>query len=137
MTSRRRWRQCWARRERCAACQTCSTRMPRRTSSTIIDEAERLNRFIANLLDMTKLESGAVVPNAALHDLGEVVGSALERTSRILAQHRVEVDLAKDLPMVEIDPVLFEQVLFNVLDNAAKYAPPGTTVRIQSWRDGD
>src|SRR5262249_20842151 len=105
--------------------------------ATIIDEAERLNRFIANLLDMTKLESGAVVPNAALHDLGEVVGSALERASRILAQHRIEVDLAKDLPMVEIDPVLFEQVLFNLLDNAAKYAPVGTIVRIQSWRDRD
>jgi two-component system sensor histidine kinase KdpD len=105
--------------------------------ATIIDESERLNRFIANLLDMTKLESGAVAPNAALHDLGEVVGSALERASKILAQHRVEVDLAKDLPMVEIDPVLFEQVLFNVLDNAAKYAQAGTTVRIQSWREGD
>jgi two-component system sensor histidine kinase KdpD len=105
--------------------------------ATIIDESERLNRFIANLLDMTKLESGAVVPNSALHDLGEVVGSALERASKILAQHRVEVELAKDLPMVEIDPVLFEQVLFNVLDNAAKYAPPGTTIRIQSWREPD
>jgi two-component system sensor histidine kinase KdpD len=105
--------------------------------ATIIDESERLNRFIANLLDMTKLESGAVAPNAALHDLGEVVGSALERASKILAQHRVEVDLAKDLPMVEIDPVLFEQVLFNLLDNAAKYAPAGTSVRIQSWREGD
>jgi two-component system sensor histidine kinase KdpD len=105
--------------------------------ATIIDEAERLNRFIANLLDMTRLESGAVVPNAALHDLGEVVGSALERTSKILVGHRVEIDLAKDLPMVKIDPVLFEQVLFNLLDNAAKYAPGGTTVRIQSWRDGD
>jgi two-component system, OmpR family, sensor histidine kinase KdpD len=105
--------------------------------ATIIDEAERLNRFIANLLDMTKLESGAVVPNAALHDLGEVVGSALERTSKILAHHRVEVDLARNLPMVKIDPVLFEQVLFNLLDNAAKYAPAGTTVRVQSWRDGD
>jgi two-component system, OmpR family, sensor histidine kinase KdpD len=104
---------------------------------TIIDEAERLNRFIANLLDMTKLESGAIVPNSALHDLGEIVGSALERTSKILAQHRVEVDLAENLPMVEIDPVLFEQVLFNLLDNAAKYAPVGTTVRIQSWRDRD
>lgn len=105
--------------------------------ATIIDEAERLNRFIANLLDMTKLESGAVAPNTAPHDLGEVVGSALERTSKILAHHRVEVDLAKDLPMVEIDPVLFEQVLFNLLDNAAKYAPAGTTIRIQSWRDRD
>ncbi len=105
--------------------------------STIIDEAERLNRFIANLLDMTKLESGAIVPNSARHDLGELVGSALERTSKILAHHRVEVDLVKDLPMVEIDPVLFEQVLFNLLDNAAKYAPVGTTVRIQSWRDRD
>jgi two-component system, OmpR family, sensor histidine kinase KdpD len=105
--------------------------------ATIIDEAERLNRFIANLLDMTKLESGAVVPNSALHDLGEIVGSALERTSKILAHHRVEVDLAKNLPMVELDPVLFEQVLFNLLDNAAKYAPVGTTVRIQSWRERD
>jgi len=105
--------------------------------ATIIDEAERLNRFIANLLDMTRLESGAIVPNSALHDLGESVGSALERTSKILARHRVEVDLAKNLPMVEIDPVLFEQVLFNLLDNAAKYAPLGTTVRIQSWRDRD
>jgi len=103
--------------------------------TTIIGEAERLNRFIANLLDMTKLESGAVVPNTALHDIGEVVGSALERASKILAQHRIEVELAKDMPMVEIDPVLFEQVLFNLLDNAAKYAPAGTTVRIQSWRD--
>jgi len=103
--------------------------------ASIIDESERLNRFIANLLDMTKLESGAVVPNAALHDLGEIVGSALRRASKILGQHRIEVQLAKDLPMVAIDPVLFEQVLFNVLDNAAKYAPAGTTVRIQSWRD--
>jgi two-component system sensor histidine kinase KdpD len=103
--------------------------------ATSIDESERLNRFIANLLDMTKLESGAVVPNAALYDLGEIVGSALERTSKILAQHRVEVDLAKNLPMVRVDPVLFEQVLFNLLDNAAKYAPAGTTVRVESWRD--
>ena len=105
--------------------------------ATIIDEAERLNRFIANLLDMTKLELGAVVPNAALHDIGEIVGSALRRASKILARHRVEVEFAKDLPMVEIDPVLFEQVLFNLLDNAAKYAPVGTTVRIQSWHDSE
>jgi two-component system sensor histidine kinase KdpD len=65
-------------------------------AATIVDEAERLNRFIANLLDMTKLESGALVPNAELHDIGEIVGSALERASKILAQHEVEVDLAKE-----------------------------------------
>jgi two-component system sensor histidine kinase KdpD len=104
---------------------------------TIIDESERLNRFIANLLDMTKLESGAVSPNVALHDLGEIVGSALRRASRILAHHQVELELAPDLPMLELDAVLFEQVLFNLLDNAAKYAPPETTVRIQSWRSAD
>ena len=105
--------------------------------ATIIEESERLNRFIANLLDMTKLESGGIVANAGLHDLGEIVGSALERTGKILARHRVEVEIAPDLPMLELDAVLFEQALFNILDNAAKYAPPETTVRVQSWRERD
>lgn len=105
--------------------------------ATIIDESERLNRFIANLLDMTKLESGAIVPNTAPHDLDEIVGSALRRAGRILARHRVELELASELPMLEVDAVLFEQVLFNLLDNAAKYSPEGTTIRVRSWRDGD
>jgi two-component system sensor histidine kinase KdpD len=104
---------------------------------TIIDESERLNRFISNLLDMTKLESGAVRPNVALHDIGEIVGSALRRASRILSRHKVELELAPDLPMLEVDAVLFEQVLFNLLDNAAKYAPTETTIRIQGWRNGE
>lgn len=104
--------------------------------TTIIDESERLNRFIANLLDMTKLESGAVTPNVGLHDVGEIVGSALRRAGRILARHHVKLELAPDMPMLELDAVLFEQVLFNLLDNAAKYAPPDTTIRIQSWRSG-
>ena len=103
--------------------------------ATIVDESERLNRFIANLLDMTRLEAGAIAPNAALHDVGEVLGSALRRAGKILAQHRVEVAVAADLPMVALDPVLFEQVLFNLLDNAAKYAPQRTTIRIASWRE--
>jgi two-component system sensor histidine kinase KdpD len=102
---------------------------------TIIDESERLNRFIANLLDMTKLESGAVTPNAAPHDVGEIVGSALERASKILSKHRIEVEINSDLPMVMVDAVLFEQVLFNLLDNASKYAPADTTITIRSWRD--
>src|SRR5262249_27226163 len=86
---------------------------------------------------MTKLESGAIVPNAAPHDIGEIVGSALRRASKILARHQVELELAADLPMLDVDAVLFEQVLFNLLDNAAKYSPDGTSIRIQSWRDRD
>jgi two-component system sensor histidine kinase KdpD len=105
--------------------------------STIVEESERLNRFIANLLDMTRLESGAIKPRTGRYDIGEVVGSALERASKVLAHHKVEVDVAPDLPMLDLDPVLFEQVLFNLLDNASKYAPPGTTVLVQSWQEGD
>jgi len=103
--------------------------------ATVIDESERLNRFIANLLDMTKLESGAIVPNSALHDIGEIIGSALRRASKILERHKVQLDLAADLPMLQLDAVLFEQVLFNLLDNAAKYSPPGTTISIKSQRE--
>ncbi len=105
--------------------------------ATILDESERLNRFIANLLDMTKLEAGSFKPNTAPHDVGEIVATALERTSKLLARHRVELEIADDLPMLELDPVLFEQVLVNLLDNAAKYAPPDTTLRISSWQEGD
>jgi two-component system sensor histidine kinase KdpD len=105
--------------------------------ATIVDESERLNRFIANLLDMTKLESGAITPNLALRDPGQIVGSALSRAAKILAQHEVEIEIAKDLPMLGLDAVLFEQVLFNLLDNAAKYAAAGTTIAIRAWSEND
>src|SRR6202045_2793938 len=105
--------------------------------ATVIDESERLNRSIANLLDMTKLESGAIVPNTARHDIGEIVGSALRRASKILVHHKVSLELAADMPMLELDAVLFEQVLFNLLDNAAKYSPADTTISIKSLRDKD
>jgi two-component system sensor histidine kinase KdpD len=58
--------------------------------ATIVDEAERLNRFIVNMLDMTKLESGAIRPNTVLQDVNEIVGTALQRASKILSQHRLE-----------------------------------------------
>ena len=104
---------------------------------TIIEESERLNRFIANLLDMTKLESGAVVPNITRHDLHEIIGSVLRRAKTVLALHKVALDLAGDLPMLDLDAVLFEQVLFNLLDNAAKYAATGTTITVSSKRGGE
>jgi two-component system sensor histidine kinase KdpD len=100
---------------------------------SVLDESERLNRFIANLLDMTKLESGAISPNFGMHDLNEIVGSALSRVKKILAGHQIEVDLPPNLPMLRVDPVLFEQVLFNLFDNAAKYSPAGSRIRIQSF----
>jgi len=103
--------------------------------ATVIDESERLNRFIANLLDMTRIESGAMEPNAAAFDLGEVVGSALRRAGKITAGHRVETSLPDDLPMLRLDPVLFEQVLFNLIDNAAKYAPAGSLIAIRARQD--
>jgi two-component system, OmpR family, sensor histidine kinase KdpD len=105
--------------------------------ATVIEESERLNRFIANLLDMTRLESGAVAPKLAPHDLSEIIGSTLQRTVKILRHHSVRLDLATDIPMVSVDAVLFEQVLFNLLDNAAKYAAAGTTIFIRTWRDRD
>ncbi len=101
---------------------------------TIIDESERLNRFIANLLDMTKLESGAIVPNTARLDLGDIIGSTLRRAGKILVSHKVKLEIEADLPMLDLDAVLFEQVVFNLLDNAAKYAPSGATICIKGFR---
>jgi len=106
----------------------------RELAGTILDEAERLNRFVRNLLDMTRLESGALELALEMVDLSEVVGSALRRAGAILARHRVVLDLEPGLPMIDLDPVLFEQVLFNLLDNAAKYAPSGSPITIEGRR---
>jgi two-component system sensor histidine kinase KdpD len=100
--------------------------------ATIQDESERLNRFISNLLDMTRLESGALAPNVGPHDVSDVVGAVLKRAARVLGARRIEVDLAPDLPMVKVDPVLMDQALFNLLDNAAKYTPADATVTIRA-----
>ncbi|MEE7464824.1 two-component sensor histidine kinase [Methylobacterium fujisawaense] len=104
--------------------------------STIIEESERLNRFIVNLLDMTRLEAGAVAPNLAPQDVAETVDTALRRVEKVLGGHRIAVDLAPNLPILPLDPVLFEQVLVNLLDNAAKYAPEDTTVTVRARQDG-
>lgn len=105
--------------------------------STVIDESERLNRFIVNLLDMTRLGSGAMQPNYAFHFAGDMVGTALSRAAKIASGHRIEVGIPADLPMLKVDPVLFEQVLFNLIDNAAKYAPEETVIDIRGRHDGN
>ena len=84
---------------------------------------------------MTRLESGAVQSRNETVDVGDVVGSAVQRARTVLAQHKVHLDIDAGLPMAQADPVLLEQVLFNLLDNAAKYAPAGTTIAITALRD--
>lgn len=106
----------------------------RQLVATILDEGERLHRFVRNLLDMTRLEAGAVELNQEMVDVGEAAGAALERCARMLAAHRVELDIEPELPMLPLDPVLLEQVLVNLLDNAAKYTPAGSAVTLQARR---
>lgn len=105
--------------------------------ATIQDESERLNRFVGNLLDMTRLESGGLRPKDDAVDLKDVIGVVLRRSARIMVDHPVQTSLPDDLPMAQADFVLFEQVLFNLLDNAAKYAGPGTSVLIQARKLDD
>ena len=101
----------------------------------IQDEAERLNRFIGNLLDMTRLESGPLPVKTTLTELSDVVGTALRRAGKVLNDHKVEVHLEPGLPLLDLDEVLSEQALFNLLDNAAKYTPPGSRITISAWRE--
>ncbi len=97
---------------------------------TVQEEAERLDRFVANLLDISRLEAGALKQRRELLDVTEVIGAALRRAARILAKHEVRRNIPDDLPAIEGDMTLLEQALFNVLDNAAKYAAPGSTIEV-------
>jgi two-component system, OmpR family, sensor histidine kinase KdpD len=89
---------------------------------TILEESERLNRLIRNLLDMTRLESGTVKVNKEWLAIEEVIGAALDRIDPRLAGRQVAVSIPADLPLVPFDEVLIEQALFNLLENAAKYS---------------
>jgi two-component system, OmpR family, sensor histidine kinase KdpD len=104
-----------------------------RLVSTARDEAERLDRFVGNLLDITRLESGNLKARLTATDIADVVESALRRGRTMLANHAIDVSLPEDLPFASADFALLEQVLFNLLDNAAKYSPPHTTIRIRAF----
>jgi two-component system sensor histidine kinase KdpD len=110
------------------------TRLDQRTQQELVesvrDEADRLNRLVQNLLEMTRLESGALQLHRDWHPVEEVVGAALGRLAKTLGTRRVSVSIPPDLPLVKIDDVLIEQVFVNLLDNAVKYTPPDTAIRI-------
>ncbi len=98
---------------------------------TISEEAGRLNRLIGDLLEMTRLESGALRVRKEWHSLEEVVGAALGRLEAELGDRPVMVDIPDDLPLVPLDDVLFEQVVRNLVENAHKYSPTGSPIEIR------
>ncbi|MGB8931094.1 MAG: ATP-binding protein [Anaeromyxobacteraceae bacterium] len=108
----------------------------RELTEAICDEAERLERLVSNLLDMTRLDSGTVEPKREWVPLDEVVGSALGRLERLLTGRRITTTIPADAAIVSIDPILVEQLFVNLLENAAKYTPAGSAIELDASRDG-
>src|SRR5262249_10163051 len=99
---------------------------------TVCEEAERLERLVANLLDMTRVESGSLKVKREWMPLEEIVASVLARLEPRLAGRHIETDLPDDLPLIPVDPILFEQVFINLLENVAKYTPERTGAEIRA-----
>jgi len=104
---------------------------------SIVDEANQMTQLVANVLDMTRLESGGAAVRPEWVPLEEIVGAALRRTRHLLAGHRVSTRLDEAPALIRGDPVLLEQLLFNLLENAAKYTPAGSEVSIAARRGID
>jgi two-component system sensor histidine kinase KdpD len=101
-------------------------------AETIADEAGRLNRLIGDLLEMTRLESGALRVRKEWHSLEEVVGAALSGLEAQLRDRPILVDIAPDLPLVPLDDVLFEQVVRNLVENSDRYSPKGQAIELSA-----
>lgn len=97
-------------------------------------EAERLNRFVANLLDMVRIETGALHQSVEPVDLSEAATAAVHDLRRALATHQVKLEVSPDLPLVQVDPQLFHHCLINLIENAAKYGEAGTTITVMAKR---
>jgi two-component system sensor histidine kinase KdpD len=106
-------------------------------SETILSEAERLNRYVQNLLDMTRLGYGALSPRATPTDLREIIGRVRLDMRRVLGGRTLDLGIPADLPPLAIDPVLAGQVFTNLIENACKHAQGETPIRIDARRDGE
>ena len=127
-----------ARRRCCATTPASIQALRRELVETVCDEAERLERLVSNLLDMTRLDSGTVEPRREWVPLDEVVGSALTRLEQPPGRAaRSTTSIADDVPLLSIDPVLVEQLFVNLLENAAKYTPAGSDIEIHAAREGE
>lgn len=106
-------------------------------TASILSEAERLNRLVQNLLDMTRVESGDLRVKKEWHPLEEVIGSALVRAERLIGARDVTTELPPDMTLVPLDSVLVEQVLLNLIDNAVKHTPASGPIHVEAHvRDG-
>jgi two-component system sensor histidine kinase KdpD len=105
-------------------------------AAVVHDEAERLNSDIQNLLDATRISRGQVKPRLEWIEPQDIVNSALERRRRRLAGHNIDLAMDSDLPLIYVDPVLVEQAFVQVVDNAAKYSPAGSTIAVAAKRNG-
>jgi len=99
---------------------------------TISEEAERLERLVANLLEMTRVESGSLSVKREWMPLEEIVVSVLARFESKLHDRPVRTDLPAGLPLLSVDPILFEQVFINLFENVSKYTPAGTPVDVRA-----
>ena len=98
-----------------------------------LDEAtRRLNRLVRNLLDLSRLEAGHLRMNADWHDLRDLLRSAMQNLGQSLCRHEVKMDVPNDFPPVKLDAILTEQILVNLLGNAAVHTPPGTKVEFSA-----
>ena len=104
---------------------------------SIREEAERLNRYVGDLLDMTRLEGGALEPRSDLIDVRRAVDAAIERVARRLGARRLERDYAHQVSLVKADPGLLEQACVNILENAIAYSPDGSLVEVAVYEDQD
>ncbi len=104
---------------------------------TAADEAERLNRFVGNLLDMTRIEAGAIRLNSELCDVQDLVGCTMAAIKQRVGTRSIRIRLQDDLPMVPLDLVLMTQVLVNLLDNSLKYSPPEGNIELSSRLEQD
>lgn len=105
--------------------------------AAIDDEADHLNLLVGNLLDMSRIESGALKPKREWNILPEIIGSVLARMKHLAVEHKLEIDVPETLPLIPVDYVQMEQVFTNLISNSLKYAPPNTTVHILAREAGE
>jgi two-component system sensor histidine kinase KdpD len=115
--------------------QSLDPKTHRELLESILDESDHLNRLVANLLDMTRLEAGVLKIHKEWQSVEEIVGAALGRMARQLQDHPVVTHLQPEMPFVPMDDLLIEQVFVNLLENAAKYAPPASPIELSAAVD--